>query len=713
MKTASADQFGLKVRLPNANVGSRVLPVRIHEIDPADQDLLEAELNGKLRAIDFTYHASGVNRPLTPKDERDLNLHKTVYRDQINKVSNSVKEIILGLQNAHSTGMDTRTGEDKQTSTPKRIQFRTELNRRNVLRASLAYVLLSLLSWKVTSISIDSFDVPEGSIKVVTLILIVFFPISVLLAWLFERSPQGFIRSGSQASLANPFTPDQKKPLTSNAFILLLVATVTALFLLFPRNMGTSETKVVNSADLGPSIAVLPFDDMSPNHDQEYFSNGMMDEVLNHLFKIGGLQVISRTSAMKYKGSKLSLKEIAAELGVAHVLEGSVQKYGDSVRIRVQLINGKTDEHLWVETYTKRFKDIFSIQSSVAQEVAGKLKVAIDPEVRKRIEAIPTVSTEAYNLYLQVQLDMADLEFQTDREEELLEKVIFLDPGFADAYSLLAQLWIMRGGHSGNLRQEQVMTKALPLLRRALKLDRNLVSAHVNLGLISMWYDWDFSSTELEFQEISRLNPSSPALNFFSEYFLASGQFKKSLDLSKKCFDADKNAELNWIMMALAYYYADEPEKALATLEAATNLFENNSWVWLNSIRLHNYCEKYESTIRLYEQDGAGKFIDYSGPYILGHVGIAYFKTGRKDKPIEFLSKLKSMSEKSPVGSPSYFISAIYTAMGEKDKALQSLEKAYSDHEVEMYWLREEPLFKPLHGKPRFEALVEKLFKSK
>ena len=708
---AGGQGAGLKVKLANNNVASRVLPIRIHEIDASDQKLLEDELQGKLRAIDFIYHSAGVNRPLTPKDERELNLNKYFYRDQINKVANSVKEITVGLQNALAQGTD--ADEEKQQTAPKQIQFRTELKRRNVLRASLAYVLLSLVFWKVTSISINLFSVPESALNIVTLVLIIFFPISIIMAWLYERSPQGFIRTGTTASFSNPFSPDQKKPFTSNTLILILTVTASALFLFVRPEMNGRKEEITQSPVIDPSVAVIPFEDMSPNHDQEYFSNGMMDEILNHLFKIGGLRVISRTTAMKYKGSKLSLKEIATELNVDHVLEGSVQKYGDSVRIRVQLINGKTDEHLWAGTYDKLFKDIFFIQSSVAQQVARQLKVTIAPEVIKRIESIPTENAEAYNLYLQAQSRMVGDNFEFDQAKQLLEKAISLDPDFADAYASLAGWWMQKGGHAGDLGREQVLNKALPLLAKALELDGNSVAAHVFSAWISLWYNLDFAATEMEFQAVSRLIPSGTELNWFSEYLLASGQAMKAFDLSKKSFDADKNELYNWVMMSLTYYYNDQPEKALATIERTINLYTNNSFVWLNNIRLYTYCEKYESAISLYEKENADKFYDYSGPYVSGHLGIAYYKTGKKDKALELLNKLKAMSKKSPVGSPSYFIAAVYTAMGEKDQAMQSLEKAYKDHEVEMYWLKEEPLFKPLHGEPKFEALVEKVFKSK
>ena len=408
--------------------------------------MLEYELEGKLRAIDFIYHSAGVNRPLTPKDERDGSLNKFFYRDQINKLANSVKEIILGLQHAKSIDAP---GAEKQLTSTKGIPFKVELNRRNVLRASLAYILFSLVTWKIASISIGLFDLPASTLKVVTLILVILFPVSILMAWLFERSPQGFIRTGTAASFSNPFSPDQKKPLTSNVFILLLFATAIALFLFFPPGMKSSEVSGIHLEGVDPSLAVVPFDNLSKDPKQDYISDGIMEAILSHLNKIEGLRLTSRTTMMTYKGTKKTIPEIADEVGVRFVLEGSVQRVGDTIRINAQLIDALNDNHIWSEYYDRKLSDLLIIQSEVAQQIASKLEVKIKPAAKAIIEQIPTSNPEAYDLYLRA----VHLRFDFDSLEHyraLLEKAISLDPQFASPYSELGYYWMVSGFLTSN-----------------------------------------------------------------------------------------------------------------------------------------------------------------------------------------------------------------------------------------------------------------------
>ena len=220
--------------------------------------------------------------------------------------------------------------------------------------------------------------------------------------------------------------PIKKKTIYVTAFG-ILIGLIAAYFLFFNKQTNQTDFK---KANVEKSIVVLPFRNISNDPQQEYFAEGMMDEVLNHLYKIGGLIVISRTSSMTYKDSKKTSKEIAEELGVGNLLEGSVQKDGDHIRIIVQLINGKTDDHLWAETYVREFKDVFAIQSDIAKQVASALKVKIDAGTKSRIEYIPTTNTSAYNLYL-----LARKKELQDGWKELLEKVIQSDSSFAPAYA--------------------------------------------------------------------------------------------------------------------------------------------------------------------------------------------------------------------------------------------------------------------------------------
>ena len=611
-KMAMEDQFGRDIRLSNGNVTSRILPVKIHDLDTEDMTLLENELGGVLRSIEFIYRASGVNRPLKPNDERAENLNHTYYRDQINKVANAVKEIINAIKK-----YKLQTGEISKKVVILKHETIRKLNPKFII----------------------------GSFLVLAILVLGYF-----------------------------FVP-----------------------------------KLFKSSELvEKSIAVLPFENMSNDPEQEYFSDGMMQEIMNHLFKIGGLKIPSSTSSMRYKGSKLSVREIARELGVSYILEGNVFRSGDNIRIIVRLINCRDERLLWTEDYKRAITavNLLEIQSDVAQQVALNMKVVINPDVRQRIETKPTVNTEAYTLFLKA--FNPNLTF--DQSKSMLERVIILDPGYADAYSTLANLWIYSGGHDAVVEREKVLEKAEPLLEKSLQLDKNSLDAHSAMASLRLYYFWDFKSVEKQYQLCKQLNPSNSDIRMpFSDYLLASGKSTEAFSLTKKAFDLNKNSADYWVQMSLAYYYNDQQEKALETIQTAEQLFPNDDFVFINSIRLLDYLGKYDKAIELFENKTEGIQLNDLIPYYLGHIGIAYFKTHNKSKSAIFLNELLSRSRKSPVGSPSFFASAVYTAMGEKDNALQSLEKAYSDHEVEMYWLKVEPLFRPLHGDPRFENILLKI----
>ena len=383
VEKASKDQFGLKVRLLNNNVANRVLPVRIHDLDNDDTKLCESVLGGVLRGVEFIYKESGVNKPLKSDDDEKININKTKYRNQINKVANAIKDLITAIERAE------KSPETASKSVIKPIS----VHKKGIIKTIIA-----------------------GSIIVLALVVL------------------GFL-----------FIPKLVKP----------------------------------PVQLEKSIALLPFQSMNNDLEQENFSDAMMQEILNHLFMIGGLKIPSSTSSMRFKGSKLSVSEIARELGVSYILEGNVYCSGDNVRIIVRLIRGKDERLLWTNNYnkTKTANNLLEIQSDVAQQVADNMKMVIDPEVKKRIEAKPTVNTEAYSLFLAAWIQ--DLPFE--QAKTTLERAISLDPGYAEAYALLGDYWLGRGGYDGDLKREQVVEKARPLIEKALRLEsgpKNQARAH-------------------------------------------------------------------------------------------------------------------------------------------------------------------------------------------------------------------------------------------
>jgi TolB-like protein len=615
-KQAQGDTFGLKMKLQNGNVASRILPIRIHELDPADLRQIETELGSVLRPIDFIYSSRNVVRPLLPNEiDPKSNQEHIYYRDQMNKVVRAIKELI--------TSMKSPLEETKQ-----------------------------------------------------------------------------------QSYLKETAAPASRKKLAV-AITLIIVLGLLAVGVFYFGASGREKFETEKS------IAVLPFDDLSPNNDQEHIGIGMMDEILNDLFKLSNLKVISRTSSMSYKESKKPLRQIATELEVGNILVGSVEKNGESIRIRVQLIDGRTDAQLWGETYEREFKDVFSIQSEIARAVAYALKIRMSPEIKESIEKPPTTNMEAYDLYLQASTylwwEKPDPAKAFDHDVELLNKAITIDSSFAEAYSYLAFHWLNAGGNSGNLNRYEVVSKVKPLLQKALKLNPDLLSAHYATALLHLWFELDFQAVEDEYQRIRQLSPSnSGAIFFLTDYLMAAGRSDEALDISKKAVQDDRKSAIKWYSVAYAYFYNNQVNKAFETIETAKSLFEGDPLFRRAFIQLKTFGGEYDEAISEYERDTS--FINGTAPpIVLSAVAASYFKTGQTNKAKKLLNRMIAMSKISPVRSPSFFAASVFAVMGDKQNAFMYLKKAITDGEVEIFWTKKYPMFKSLYEEPRWRELTDML----
>jgi TolB-like protein/lipoprotein NlpI len=465
----------------------------------------------------------------------------------------------------------------------------------------------------------------------------------------------------------------------------------------------------LKNVNVEKSIAVLPFVNMSSDTQQDYFAEGVMDEILNHLFKMGSLNVISRTSSMVYKDSKKTSKQIANELGVENLLEGSVQKNGDSIRIIVKLINGKTDAQLWSDSYDEGYKNVFAIQSDIAEKVASELKIKIDPSLKKRIEYVPTKNTDAYNLILQAADDIY-VSKGTDHTRKRIEQAIALDSNFADAYAWLALYWLNQGGYNGDMEREEVIQRAQPLLQRALQLNPDLAITHVANLYLQLWYNWNFEAVGNEYQKILELNPSNTQFIIsFSQYLDAVGRHKEALENSLSAFNKDKNISETWYMLAYDYYYNNKPDEADKTITTASYLFPSSD-VFKAFYFIKVRLGRYRDAITFFEKSDSSLNSSLP-PAILSYIAIAYSKLGQKAKTEKALKILNAKSEQSSVGSPSYNIALVCSAIGQNDEAIKWLQKAYNEHEVDMFWLNVDSLslFKSLLNDIRFQELLNKV----
>jgi TolB-like protein len=504
----------------------------------------------------------------------------------------------------------------------------------------------------------------------------------------------------------------QKRPITRILRLSILAAVPIILLAYFfvvkpldiRSNLNPNSVQLIEEEIFDRSVAVLPFINLSDEPEQESFSEGIMDEILNHLYRIGGLRIPSRTSSMRYKGeTDKTIQEMGNELGVSHVLEGSVSKSKNKVRIIVKLINVQTDDHVWSQDFEEELKDVFAIQSDIAQQVALELKTHISPEVKQRIEKIPTENSEAYNLFLQARYNIRQV-MNREKAKTLLDEAIAADQEFAEAYALLGYYWLLRGSWVGDLEPKELLEKAMPLLNKARKINPEYPDTYVYLSLVQLWYQWDFQEASKNWETFFQLSPSNHSMiSSYSDFLNASGRSAEAAELIDQAIAHDPSY-FNW-GSGLSFYFNGQPEKGIQHYETALNLFPN-AGLKNGLARLYIYSQKYEAAIQLLEPYIA---MGNHFPRPQGNLAIAYSHTNRQSKTDSLLSVLKQRSKSTSVGSPAFYVGMIYAQMGEIDLAFEWLEKAYRKHEVEIHWLKVEPPFEPFRNDPRWQRMLDKV----
>ena len=338
--------------------------------------------------------------------------------------------------------------------------FFTELKRRNVYKVAVAYIVAGWALAQGIAQVFPVFDIPNWVVRLIVLLIIIGLPIALALAWMFELTPQGIRRT--ETADAMPTASQQKK----HTWIYVVVIAGLFSIGLFFLGRYSAATRQSQSLDLpAKSIAVLPFDNLSRDPDNAYFAEGVQDEILTRLAKVADLKVISRTSTQHFKSTPENLPQIAKQLGVTNILEGSVQKANDQVRVNVQLINALTDAHLWADTYDRKLIDIFSVESEIAKTIADTLQVKLSGSEKTAISKKPTANPEAYELYLQGRFFWnkrtgADLRKSIDYFNQAIAK----DPNYALAYAGLAQTYIVLSAFNGGGIIPRFAQKARPPL---------------------------------------------------------------------------------------------------------------------------------------------------------------------------------------------------------------------------------------------------------
>ena len=430
-----------------------------------------------------------------------------------------------------------------------RGRFFTELKRRNVYNVAVAYGVVAWLLIQIASILFPTFEAPSWVMKVFVALVAAGFPLALVLAWAFELTPEGIKRSEDVAPDQSITRRTGRKLIAAMAIVAVIAAGLLAFQLFRPAASTTAEPKAT-AAIPDKSIAVLPFENLSDDKSNAYFADGIQDQILTKLASVGDLKVISRTSTVKYKSKPEDLRTVSRELGVANVLEGTVQRAGEKVRVNVQLIDARVDSHLWAKSYDREVKDVFAIQSEVAQEIADALQAKLSPKEAGTLAVAPTRNTEAYDLFLKGEYEFRQGERLVagesyERAEAYYREAFARDPQFALAAAGASRSRLARHWTIGPITPEEI-AEASALAERAVALAPDNAQTHLALGYSYYWGKRDYELALREFQTALRLQPNSAAARSLIGYVQRrQGRWKAAIaDLLKAAELDPRDAEL-------------------------------------------------------------------------------------------------------------------------------------------------------------------------
>ncbi len=738
---AEGDSIGLDVRLINRNVTSRILPIQIHDLDPADQHLFEETSGGPLRSIDFIFKSQGVNRPLSPDDSRSDNLDKTFYRDQINKTANAIEGIIKALSSPELIVETSPAAiiEENRPSPTGITWFWREALRRNVFRAALTYLIVALLLLQVLPFLAPVLSIGQGTIKFITWSVIAGFPLAIITAWYYEASPQGIIRTTSPMSAINTYPPYRKKPFTNTPLVIVLTLTLISSFfyLKYPPQAGTS---VVNPKII--SIAVLPFENRSGDPGDKYIADGLTDDIINRLAIISQLTVTNRGRIQQYRGELLPYADIASELQVMNLLVGSVQRSGKQIAIRTQLIEGKNDRIVWGKTFERTTDNIIAVQSEIAQVIADQLKVQLNDLEKTRLHMKATESSTAYDFYLRGRsLYYKYKPSANDSAVDQFKLAIALDRRYSRAWAGLGDAFAQMHGRFG--REFSWTDSSLLAGNRAIQLDSNLSEGYKALATAYSYrkeYDKAFPLL-LKSVELSPTNDQAIG-NLGTNYLLrgdlphaliwekkgvgmnpknwipyqligwiyrllgdlskAESWLKKSLELNPKVYDT-------YELLGYTYVSQGRKQEALDLIPGLLETGPDDSRV-LEAAGLIAHFAGDMKNAKLYYQksiDNNPKYKDDRNTFSPIGLGQILLMEGNKIEAEVYLTHamnllLDEVAKGSQSADLPFNLAGLYAIRGNKEQSLKWLQKAIDGNWVDYTKIEHGPYFTKFKSDPAF-----------
>jgi TolB-like protein/Tfp pilus assembly protein PilF len=468
-----------------------------------------------------------------------------------------------------------------------------------------------------------------------------------------------------------------------------------------PKQPASSAAPVIRS------VAVLPLQNLSGDPSQEYFADGMTEELIGRLSRIRGLRVISRTSAMHFKNTKLSMPEIAKTLGVDAIVEGSVIREGNQIRVHAQLIRAATDEHIWAEEYQREYRSVLAIQEEVTRSIADQIEISLTPPERASLASTHPVDPEAHEDYLKGRY------YFNQRTEDALNKsigyfqqAIAKDPSYSLAYSGLADAYALLG-FRGGFPSKDALSRAKAAALKAIALDDTLAEPHASLAFIVETHEWDWATAEREYKRALELNPGDArAHHWYAGYLMYVGRFEDGISEARRARDLDplslpvNNALAGRLLVAGRYDEAlEQVHKTLELDPHFAPAHQTLGWAYLNRGKHEDAIKEFQQALQLSGTDDMDLELD---------LGFAYATAGNPKEARRILAKLKKLHQRGLV--PSGSIAILYGSLGELNEAFAWLEKAYEERDPQLTYLKVPGRrFEPLRHDPRFQELVRRI----
>jgi TolB-like protein/DNA-binding winged helix-turn-helix (wHTH) protein/Flp pilus assembly protein TadD len=477
------------------------------------------------------------------------------------------------------------------------------------------------------------------------------------------------------------------------------VLAVFAIGLVLYRDRTASSTRALAIR----SLAVLPLKNLSGDPTQEYFADGMTEELIGRLSMIHGLRVISRTSAMHFKNTQLSMPEIAKALGVDAIVEGSVMREGGRIRVHTQLIRGATDEHFWSESYDRELQDVLALQSDVAQSVATKVEATISGEERERLTAVRSVSPEVYENYLNGEFGNTNTRADVEQSIAYYEHAITKDPTFAPAYVGLVIAYDHLGDLAVGVPPDEVRPKEISAAHKALELDPGLATPHAYIADLYQ-QQWQWAEAEVEYKRALELNPNDAAAHLgLANWLLCHGRTEEALTWSERARELDPlgvtGLSNGWILFNARRY--NDAIRELRSVIAVHPDYATAHWFLGFALIASGQSDEAITALK------KAALLNGRSPAVMGTLVRAYAQAGRRREAHTVLGELKQRQQEGYVPAAA-FVDA-YLGLAETDQAFAWLERAYQEHSIIMQLLKVDPLFDPLSSDPRFADLVRRV----